>query len=307
MKTNTQNQPIELGLVNWTRNYEAALELSKKENKPIFLLFQEVPGCLTCVNFGNGLLSYPLLVDVIENEFIPLAIFNNVEGYDKTILNKFGEQAWNNPVTYFLNHLGEKVVPEIRNPWNPITLLDKICEVLSLSKKGVPEYVSLLKKEFKIRYGLSRTAYYETPCFWSGETSLIQHNAVLATEAGWIDGKEVVKITYDPNISPITEIDDFAINEGFFLTGNHQVYKKDKAPQYYLKKSLYKYLPLSFSQRSLINYMLPYGKNPTSVLSPTQKELLKQIKKNEGLYPERYDSNIENSWTTDVIPYRFTA
>ena len=107
--------------------------------------------------------------------------------------------------------MGEKVVPELRNPWNPITLLDKICEVLGLFQNEVPEYVLLLKKEFKILYGLSRTTYYETPCFWSGETSLIRHKDVLATETDMINRKNVVKETYDPCISAISTIYAYSI------------------------------------------------------------------------------------------------
>lgn len=36
--------PIELGTVNWTRDYETGLAAVKKSGKPMFLLFQEVPG-----------------------------------------------------------------------------------------------------------------------------------------------------------------------------------------------------------------------------------------------------------------------
>jgi hypothetical protein len=39
-----ERRPIEVGLVNWGRDYEAALALSVKTGKPIFALFQEVPG-----------------------------------------------------------------------------------------------------------------------------------------------------------------------------------------------------------------------------------------------------------------------
>jgi len=42
------DQPIELGKVSWMRNFDEGILKSKKENKPIFLLFQEVPGCSTC-------------------------------------------------------------------------------------------------------------------------------------------------------------------------------------------------------------------------------------------------------------------
>jgi hypothetical protein len=37
-------QRIELGTVTWTRDHDAALALSAKTGKPIFVLFQEVPG-----------------------------------------------------------------------------------------------------------------------------------------------------------------------------------------------------------------------------------------------------------------------
>ncbi len=36
--------PVEVGKVNWGRDYEAALASSKESGKPVLLLFQEVPG-----------------------------------------------------------------------------------------------------------------------------------------------------------------------------------------------------------------------------------------------------------------------
>jgi hypothetical protein len=36
--------PVELGTVEWQRDYEKAAAESKKSGKPVFLLFQEVPG-----------------------------------------------------------------------------------------------------------------------------------------------------------------------------------------------------------------------------------------------------------------------
>lgn len=37
-------QPVELGRVRWQRDLAAAREQATKDGKPIFLLFQEVPG-----------------------------------------------------------------------------------------------------------------------------------------------------------------------------------------------------------------------------------------------------------------------
>jgi|GEM_PF-5413510 len=38
------DQPIEIGTVRWGRDLDEALALSKKSQKPVFVLFQEVPG-----------------------------------------------------------------------------------------------------------------------------------------------------------------------------------------------------------------------------------------------------------------------
>lgn len=37
-------QPVELGTVKWSRDLAATLEATGKSGKPVFLLFQEVPG-----------------------------------------------------------------------------------------------------------------------------------------------------------------------------------------------------------------------------------------------------------------------
>ncbi|MHC5065942.1 MAG: hypothetical protein ACYTG5_18430 [Planctomycetota bacterium] len=39
-----RQQPEELGLVNWERSFEKALGSLRKTDKPMLLLFQEVPG-----------------------------------------------------------------------------------------------------------------------------------------------------------------------------------------------------------------------------------------------------------------------
>ena len=36
--------PVEVGKVNWGRDFNAALEMSATSGKPVLVLFQEVPG-----------------------------------------------------------------------------------------------------------------------------------------------------------------------------------------------------------------------------------------------------------------------
>jgi len=73
-------QPEELGAVTWLRDYEKAQKASEETGKPVLILFQEVPGCSNCTTYGNSILSEPLLVEAIEDLFVPLAVFNNKGG-----------------------------------------------------------------------------------------------------------------------------------------------------------------------------------------------------------------------------------
>lgn len=296
MQTDRNNQPKELGRVSWHRNYQAALDAAQQSGKPVFLLFQEVPGCATCVGFGEEVLSYPLLAEAIENEFTPLVIYNNVKGEEERILKLYQEVPWNNPVVRFVDGKGADIVPRLPSPWDPFLLLDSMTEVLKVSGRKLPEYVSLLAAEFTIKYGKSHTAYYETPCFWSGETSMIQHPAVLATEAGWIAGKEVVKVSFDPAAASLQELNRFADDGYFKLVEKPAAYSKDVHPQYYLKGSVFRLLPLGISQRSQLNYAILYAQNAEAYLSPLQHRLLLHHRKNGGDGPELYDKAIEDSW-----------
>ncbi len=40
----TAQNPVEVGHVNWGRDFEAALQMSAASGKPVLVLFQEVPG-----------------------------------------------------------------------------------------------------------------------------------------------------------------------------------------------------------------------------------------------------------------------
>ncbi|WP_414711598.1 thioredoxin family protein [Sphingobium sp. UBA5915] len=54
----------ELGNVAWLRDYDDGKALAAAQRKPMLLLFQEVPGCSTCVHFGQDVLTHPLMVEL---------------------------------------------------------------------------------------------------------------------------------------------------------------------------------------------------------------------------------------------------
>lgn len=304
-RTNPQSQNIELGKVSWLRDYKEALGQSKLTNKPVVLFFQEIPGCSTCVNFGRDVLSHPLMVEFIENEFVPLAIFNNVPGQDSEILALYNEMSWNNPVTHFVDDAGRNIVPKLANNYHPLSMYNKLIEVLNRFRKPIPKYAILLGQDLKMKYSNLKTTIYETPCFWSGETSLALHTAVKYTEAGWIGSAEVVKVYFDDSQTSLEKLNNFAIEAGFFPIGNHQNYKTDKSPQYYLSKSPFRHLPLSKAQRTQINVAIPYKNDPQEYLSPKQVEIFQEILKNNKDNKNNdkniiYNEDIEKSWKWNV-------
>lgn len=296
--TNPKNQNVELGKVTWLRDYNEALEESALKNKPVLLFFQEIPGCSTCVNYGRDVLSHPLMVEFIENEFIPLAIYNNKPGKDAEILKKYNEPSWNNPVTHFVDSKGDDIVNKLAHNYQPLAMYNKMVEVLETLGKPIPLYAKALGNDLKIEYGYFKTTVYETPCFWSGETTLAQHPGVVYTEAGWIGGAEVVKVFFDAKKASLETLDNYAKQEGFYTIGNHENYRIDKTPQYYLSRTTFASIPLSKVQRTNINLAIPYRKDPSDFLSPkqlTKFQILSQGLNDEG-GQKVYALDFETSW-----------
>lgn len=271
----------ELGDVHWLRNYEDALEKASQEQKPIFLLFQEVPGCATCRNYGNRVLSDPLIVDAIENEFVPLCIFNNMGGPDREVLKKYDEPTWNNPVVRIITHNGDDVVSRLSGSYTSGSVLLQMSLALKQYGSGSPQYLELYKEELTATQ--TEKAYYEMYCFWTGEAHLGDHEGVVATEPGWMSGAEVVKVTYDISQVKKKTLDKYA-RRAKCSPLEEATYRADGDLQYYLKKSPYKNLALSPLQRTKINSALGHKEDAREFLSPTQLECLENSCQDEMIY-----------------------
>lgn len=136
----THAAQLELGNVSWLRNYDQAVEVSQKTGKPILILFQEVPGCRGCVEYGQETLTHPVIVDAIENHFVPLAIRNNARGgHDREILKRFKEPAWNYQVMRFVDTNGKDIIPRKDRVWTPRGTAQRMILALETADKTVPE------------------------------------------------------------------------------------------------------------------------------------------------------------------------
>mgnify|MGYP003867407773 CR=1 FL=1 len=269
-QTNPKSQAKELGQIAWMRDYDTALKLSKAEGKPVFILFQEVPGCATCQNFGDVVLSHPFIVDAIQNEFIALAIFNNKKGDDLKVLQKYNEPTWNNPVSRIVDHSGKDIVTRLSGQYSMAAMTQYLRNGLSYAGREVPPYLQLYADEIVSEKLGTETVYYSMYCFWTGEAKLGQLEGVISTSPGFMNGKEVVEVNYDADKISRKKITNYATANKFAFVKDPSLFKIDKDPQYYLKQSIYKYLPLSKSQRSKINSALAQGKDADQYLSPLQ-------------------------------------
>lgn len=168
--------PVEVGKVRWGRDHDAAMAAAKNSGKPVFLLFQEVPGCAGCKQFGRDVLSDPTVVKTIQENFIPLLIPNNQPGKDAEILAKYDESAWNYQVVRFLDANGRDLIPRKDRVWDAPELKQRMALVL---------------KPKTARVAIAQH------CFWTGEAKLGAMDGVVRTEAGFLNGSEVTLVDYD--------------------------------------------------------------------------------------------------------------
>lgn len=294
------NNPVELGNVEWLRNYDEAIKLSKQVDKPILILFQEVPGCHTCTTYGKNVLSHPLLVEIIEDFFVPLAIFNNKGGHDKEVLKKYGEPTWNNPVVRIVNKEGVNIINRINGVYTEKALLEGMLSALEQSNMVIPTWMKLLKQELDPGKPLKK-ATFSMGCFWTGETYIGEIDGVITSRAGWMSGHEVVAVEYDPSIVSFERLSKTAAKKGVAnkaFTDNTseekiakvtigkvqglERFQDDRQPKYHTLNSYYKYLPMMEVQATKVNAALGKRQDPSQYLSPRQIELHKTISAKKG-------------------------
>lgn len=137
-----------------------------------------------------------MIVEAIEDNFVPVAIYNNVGGVDEEVLKRFNEPAWNYQVMRFMDSDAKDIVPRRDKVWTSAATASRLVEALKAAGRPVPVYLSdIMLAEANSQ---QKTAVLAMHCFWVGEARLGILDGVLATEAGFYDRREVVKVRYDP-------------------------------------------------------------------------------------------------------------
>ncbi len=295
---------VELGAVHWGRELERAQAKSAKTGKPVFLLFQEIPGCETCQNFGQRPLSHPLLVEAIEDLFIPVVIHNNKPGRDAAVLKDFDEPSWNNPVVRFIDAEKRDVIARKDGVWGTEEIAARMVAALTQAKREVPDYLRQVASSPK-----REMATFAMHCYWEGEAKLGTIDGVANARSGWKDGLEVVQLEFDPSIVDyeklVTAAQAFECASKIYAhsPGQLEVAKaavgkdavnsdpkmrtaKESDQSYYLRNSKYRHLPLTDVQTTKINGVLfsnagkkEQQKRIDSILSPRQLKQLQVVER----------------------------
>lgn len=310
--------PVELGKVKWQRNFKAGLEQSTITDKPVFILFQEVPGCGTCQRYGQQVLSHPLIVEAIEDLFVPVAIYNNKGGEDRKVLEYFGEPSWNNPVVRIVNAQKQDLVNRVNGNYTLHGVVQAMVFALTAARRPIPEYLRLLEEELNSKKTGTETAYLSMYCFWTGEKELGQMPGVIATQPGFMHGHEVVQVEYDPKQIELDQMvkqaesancaDQVYVDGGAQRQAVKKVksednirssskFRLDREPKYYLSKSIYRHVPMTALQAARANSLVGQRINPEEVLSPKQIALVRQIKENSNkAWPDLINVDLVKAW-----------
>lgn len=318
-----KDAPVELGQVDWIRNYDEAAAKAKQENKPLLVLFQEVPGCSTSSGYGKNVLSHPQIVEAIETLFVPVAVYNNHGGADEQVLKSFGEPSWNNPVVRIIAPDRKELVPRLNGDYTKAGLVRAMITALENDNKGVPPYLSLLAQELNVNNGRSERAVFAMHCFWVGEGKLANVNGVISTKPGFMGGHEVVELEFNPDIISYGDLVNKAKSQNvarhIFTENTEQgsiakeivgegsvspktTFRADSRPKYYLSGTSYKYVPMTNTQLARVNAAIGGLQSPNVFLSPRQIEIYNYIEDHQDLsWPNIVSSSDFNaSWDETV-------
>lgn len=281
----------ELGDVSWGRDLDAALAESRASQRPVLILFDEVPGCSTCVRYGQAVLRHPLLVEAAETLFVPVAIYNNRGGADGAALERFGEPSWNNPVVRFVDGEGAPLTPRLAGDYRRGALARHMVAARRAKKLEVPRWLALVAAEDRA----FERVYAQMGCFWSGEACLGALDAVSGTRTGWMAGREVVELRVEPDRleSLFGQIraagcvrrvhvrtpkhGRLAAKAGLEVTEAQSFAHAPKDDLHTLRRSPLRALPLTPLQASRVNAALAAGRSPLEWLSPRQRALAEGI------------------------------
>lgn len=245
-------------------------------------------------------MSHPIIVEAIEDLFVPVLVYNNRAGKDAELLKQFDEPSWNNPVVRYLNASGKDIIPRADGIWSTPGTAVRMVAALRAAGREVPKYLQAVAESQK--NNVVQSATFAMHCYWEGEAKLGTVPGVHSTRSGWMGNLEVVTLTYDPEIVEYQKLVATARSfkcatkvfahtdqqleiarrivgaEAVALAAEDQIRDAKASDQkYYLLQTSLRHLPLVESQAMKINAALATQQSFEQWLSPRQTKLLHRI------------------------------
>ena len=265
--------PAELGAVPWRRGFDEARAEAARTNKPLLVLFNEVPGCSTVNTYADEVLQNPIVVDA-ASLFVTVFVSNNdgdgaAAHGDRAVLAKYGEPTWNNPVLRIVDADGAMLAPRITHDTGASGLLRAMVTALDArARKGAsptPRWLRIVADESRP----SITKTFACSCFWEGEASLGALDGVRTTEAGFVDGREVVRVTLDA--SHATDVERSARTLGYRDVSGDFTRAPKSDDKHTLTRTEWARVTMTLAQRTRVNAALAAGEDPRELLAPSQR------------------------------------
>ena len=95
---------------------------------------------------------------------------------------------------------GNALTSRIAGAYTEAAMVDGMVDALREAKREVPAYLALVQEELAARAAGTDAGVFAMPCFWSGEGKLGALPGVVATRPGFLHGKEVVEVEFNPAV-----------------------------------------------------------------------------------------------------------
>ena len=92
-------------------------------------------------------MSQPLLVEAIEDHFIPVVVYNN-KPEDSVTLKAFNEPSWNNPVVRFLDKDGKDIITRKSGVYSVSGLANRMIASLKAANRDVPAFLKTVSRSW---------------------------------------------------------------------------------------------------------------------------------------------------------------
>jgi hypothetical protein len=245
-------------------------------------------------------LTPPLLVEAAESLFHPVCVYNNAPGVDEEVLKAFGEPAWNNPVVRIVGADRKDLAPRMEHGEGAAGFAARMIAgyVGDPPKRRAPAWLKSYAEELALRAAGVATLEFHVSCFWEGEVGFAACDGVLSTEAGVVDGSEIVRVVYAPSRVAFDALIRFAAtstcakrvfarDEKTFdaaealkllkVRGVESAFRPDAEPKYRLRATPWRHVPMTELQALRANAMIAAKKDPSELFSPRQIDLFKKI------------------------------